>query len=117
MARLARDIAIEDVLAAAPPLMERTEQVYATYLRKFAQFVEVGPANATGIIDKQYYTDESIAKFVFEQGNQSSHKPHVLKGCLAAIGSALLKLELPGIFAMPHVYTKTNLVVKVFWII
>jgi len=55
------------------------------------------------------FTDHNIAAFLIANGNHHNYKPHIKKGIIASIGSALQRHELVGIYERKSVYPKVHL--------
>jgi hypothetical protein len=54
------------------------------------------------------FTDHNIAAFLIANGNHHNYKPHIKKGIIASIGSALQRHELVGIYERKSVYPKVH---------
>ena len=90
---------------------EGTASLYASYLKKFALFV--GQSDDSVYVSKEFYNDENICAFLLKYYNEKEHKPHFKKAILAALGSALVYHNLPGIFSSLGVYPLTLRMKKV----
>lgn len=90
---------------------EGTASLYAVYLKKFA--VYVGQSDDSVYVSKEFYSDENICSFLLKYYNEKEHKPHFKKVILAALGSALVYHNLPGIFSSLGVYPLTLRMKKV----
>ena len=114
---LASDINVIQAIGALPLNTGATASLYAVYLKKFAQFVN-HPVIINGSIypEKEYFTDENISAFLYKYFHEKEHKPHFKKAILAAVGSALLYHELPGIFSSSAIYPLTMMMNKVIYI-
>jgi hypothetical protein len=66
--------------------------------------------------EKEYFNDENISAFLYKYFHEKEHKPHFKKAILAAVGSALLYHELPGIFSSSGNYPLTLKMNKVIFI-
>lgn len=109
----AEEVSIEDVVAESTLFIPSTEAHYASYLKEFATFVKVDIGDAAGLIGKEFYTDENMAKYLHMKGKKTDYKPHFLKACCASLGSAIVKHSLPAVFGFPHLYPFTTTVIKV----
>ena len=78
---------------------DATAAQYASFLKKFAQYVGKTEDDGSIYAAKECFTDENIAGFLLKFFNENDHKPHFKKSILAAIGSGLLYHGLPGIFS------------------
>ena len=93
---------------------DNTATQYASFLKKFAQYVGKSEDDGSIYAAKECFTDENIAGFLLKFFNEKDHKPHFKKSILAAIGSGLLYHGLPGIFSSFGVYPLTLKMKKVF---
>ena len=92
---------------------DATAAQYASFLKKFAQYVGKTEDDGSIYAAKECFTDENIAGFLLKFFNEKDHKPHFKKSILAAIGSGLLYHGLPGIFSSVGVYPVTLKMKKV----
>ena len=91
----ADEIDLGEVISGVVLFSEPTQTQYAVWLRRLAAFLNVPALNATGLIPKEYMTDDNLAKFIYQI--------HTLKVLYAALNSG------SAIFLIPN----TTLICKV----
>jgi hypothetical protein len=104
------DIDIAQVVKDAQINIPATQKSYSVYIKKFR--VALKQKEDTPIV-AEFMTDDNIASFLFTLGNFNNHGPCHLKGASAALGTELVRLELPGIYTSKHQYPRTAIVIKV----
>jgi hypothetical protein len=109
------EIDIEAELANGLDHIPETQRSYDVYLNKLKVCVEIavkgGPYTAKLL--QEHLSDVNIAKFLIIIGRDLGYTPHALKSASAALGSVLLKLELPGLYTSRALYPKSQKLIKV----
>ncbi len=91
-------------------LMPKTLDSYMTFVRKFANFLNIEGEN----IPKKYVTDSNMASFMTELGEHNEHKPHFRKSGLAALAYLMRINHLPAWFDFKHLYPCLSNALSVF---
>ena len=97
--------------------IEVTDAAYATYLNQFAEFLRSADRFEHGskMIDKELFTDQNIASFLFMMQDKHNSKPHFLKVIRASIGYGLKRNGLKSINENQDFYFATHDAIKVFY--
>jgi hypothetical protein len=109
------EIDIDEVVESGAAHIPGTQANYNTYLNKLKVCVAIavkgGPYTAQLL--QEHLSDVNIASFLHIIGRDFGYKPHVLKAASAALGSVLLKLEMPGLYHSRANYPKSHKMIKV----
>ena len=102
-----QDIDLNAALNTGAYHPEETAMNYSTYLNKFAVFVGAERYNhkdMNTIVPKQYFNDDSLAKFFYDLGKTNDYMPHFKKAALAAINVGIQHHHLENIYNFKHLY-------------
>lgn len=104
----ADEINLGEVISGVVLFTEPTQNQYAVWLRRLATFLSVPTLNATGLIPKQFMTDNNLAKFIYHMGQTYGQKIHTLKALSASLNSAFVTHSIRGFREFPHLFPNSR---------
>lgn len=95
-------ISDELVMSTEGVLTAGTTRQYATYLKKFSDFLGIASVEH---ITKDHLSDINVSKFILYM-SMNNGKPHIKKAVMASLHSLFLKpgIALPNILQNPHLW-------------
>ena len=102
---------VEAKVRAGKTQIPDTERGYKVYLAKFAAHIGTDLKN----LKSDNFSDNAIAGFITDLGEENSFKPHVKKTCMAAFHDVFIKVNPPrlNIYKFPSEWPLTTLAIAV----
>jgi hypothetical protein len=82
------DIDLEAELNAGSDRVDKTQQQYNLWLRRFCEFCEVDFTSGFEI-SPALFNDRALASFLLSKGKEHDHVPHVKKSIISSLNYAL----------------------------